>query len=154
MKRVLCVLAMACIAASFAACGDNPSSSAGEATTAQILSTENNVLDPNEEVYVIKTDVVDLKYPSKWEKKVKTVVKDNKVSFSVKDKDVKLFDLYFGGEEGYAFGTLETEGKPELRVVSYDIDNGSDNFDEYCAMQEDINVIFQYLIKDGLLTEK
>lgn len=159
MKRIVAAVIAVVFILSLTACGKRSNSSADSSTAsstaskATLDSAPQNVVDFNEEVITIKTNYADLKYPSKWENKVNIETKADKVCFTSADKKVKLFDLCFGGKEGYVFGVLTSDNSTELRVVSYDIDNNLENADELCAMQEDMNVIFQYLIKEGKLTE-
>ena len=154
MKRIAAAVIAVVLLLSLTACGKKSnSSSSSSASKATVDSASQNVVDFNEDVITIKTDYADLKYPSKWENKVNIATEANKVCFTSADKKVKLFDLCFGGKEGYVFGVLKDDNSTELRVVSYDIDTKLENADEYCAMQEDMNVIFQYLSKEGKLTE-
>lgn len=90
------------------------------------------------EVFAIQTSLVKMYYPTKWKDKVDITVKDKSVSF--KDGDTKLFTLYFGGYKGYLLGTYDGT---EIRIVDYEIKG-----DEQAAMQEDVNVILQYLMED------
>ncbi len=96
--------------------------------------------------FEINTSVTVLQYPAKWQDKVNIDLSDSSAKFSC--GEYKLFDLYFEGEEGSLLGTYK--GKP-FRMVSYDIDPSAvsgEMFDVLCAMQEDVNVILQYLMKD------
>ena len=147
MKRILTVLICICMVMGLAACASKQPG----ASTPESSAENSNIVDPNEEMFTIETDYAQLQYPLKWQDQVQIDVSAEKVCFSVKDEDVKLFDLCFGGEEGYVFGTLKGENPVELRVVTYDIDENLERFDDYCAMQDDMNVIFQLLIDSGEL---
>ena len=151
MKKIFALVLCLCFVVALAACGgDNGSTSNGDTQSTESLKS--NVIDPDEEVFVIETDYCDMKYPSKWEKKVKIDVTPEKVSFATADGEVKLFDLCFGGEEGYVYGTLTGDKPVEIRVVSYDIDENLKNFEECCIMQDNMNIILQYLVDEGKLT--
>ena len=58
-----------------------------------------------------------------------------------------MFALKLGGSEGFSVGTYKGE---DLRLVTHDFDDKleKERFDELCAMQEDSNVILNYLEKD------
>lgn len=150
MKKIIVLLLCLCMATAFVACDEGSGTSTADSAATHDSSAV-NVIDPNENVFVIHTDYCDMKYPSKWEKEVKVDVSAEKVSFTTADGKAKLFDLCFGGNEGYIYGTLTGENPVEIRVVSYDIDAKQEEFDDYCAMQEDMNVILQYLIDEGKL---
>lgn len=88
-----------------------------------------------------------IKYPVKWREKVKIDVSDNGARFT--SGDAELFYLHFGGETGNLLGTLKDGDKSTvLRVESFTIDESNENYDELCAMCEDINVILVNLEKD------
>lgn len=158
MKRIFALLLCIGIAAVFAACGSNGENATPDSASSNSSSIHpsngNNVIDPNETFFTIETEYADLSYPEKWQKKVSVEVSKDKVSFSTADKKVKLFDLCFGGKDGYVIGDLNDKKTAELRAVSYNIDSKVNNFDECCAMQEDMNVIIQKLINEGKLVEK
>ncbi len=90
------------------------------------------------EEYAIKTSLVDLYYPQKWENKVKTEVLDDMVKFSC--EDTPLFDIVFGGDKGVLIGSFDGT---EIYIVDYPL---KDN--EMKNMQEDVNVIINYLQKE------
>lgn len=86
----------------------------------------------------IKTSVVTMKYPTKWQEKVQIEVTDNGVKFS--NNGTPLFDLMFVECNGYLLGTYN--GTP-IYIVDYKVEN-----DEQAIMQEDVNVILQHLMED------
>lgn len=86
----------------------------------------------------IKTSVVTLKYPNKWKDKVKVEVVDNTVKFT-NDK-TPVFDLVFKKCDGYLLGTYK---ETPIYIVEYPVKT-----DEQAAMQQDVNVILKYLMKD------
>ena len=95
------------------------------------------------DVFEIKTDVVSLYYPKKWEDKVQVKVKDNTVKFMQKKDEV--FDICFGQEKGVPLGYY---GDTSVSVVEYDAET-----DEQKEMKEDINVIISHLREDSKFTE-
>lgn len=149
MRKIAALLLTAILAVSICACSNSKKSSDAEVSKASAIQSTTEA----EEVYIIKTDYADLSYPVKWQNKVNVEVSNDKVSFSTADKKVKLFDLCFGGNNGYVVGKLNDKKSVELRAVSYNIDSKLNDFDEYCAMQEDMNVIIHKLINDGKLVE-
>ena len=107
----------------------------------QIIESEHR------ETYDIETDVVTLKYPAKWKDKVTVDVSGDGVRFY--SNDVELFDFLFGeGADGQLIGTYN--GTP-ISIVLHEIDTGFEDevYQELLAMQEDSNVILDYLEKDG-----
>ena len=86
----------------------------------------------------IVTSVVTMKYPAKWQDEVQIDVSDSKVEFS--NDGTALFDLVFEECDGYLLGTYS--GTP-IYIVDYDVET-----DEQAMMQEDVNVILQYLMED------
>ena len=103
----------------------------------------------NEDVFVIKTTYCDLKYPAKWEKKIKvdsSEGSDGKVSFLMNDTSV--FDITFGDGETL-LGVLEKDSKStDIYVKFYELDEKDKDYDSYAAMQDDVNVITANLEKD------
>lgn len=120
------------------------------AATAAANDKPVNVKETN--TFTIKTKYGDLKYPEQWKDKIKTVISEEEpytVAFMLKDGKAKIFALHFGGGEGYLLGTLEKDGKQvEVFVDDAELDPKSKNYDMYCEMQEDVNVILQNLIND------
>ena len=96
------------------------------------------VISQNNETFDIKTSVVTLKYPLKWKNKVDIKATDKKVEFSY--YKTKLFDLVFSPGEGYLLGTYK---ETPIYVINYPVTT-----DEQSAMQEDVNVILENLLKD------
>lgn len=152
MKKIIALLLCLCFVLALAACGGGNDEDASSEDEQSTVSQKSNVIDPDEEVFIIKTDYCDLKYPSKWEKKVKVDVASEKVRFTTADGKVKLFDLCFGGKDGYVYGTLTGDKPVELRVVIYDIDEKLKNFEECCVMQDNMNITLQYLVDEGKVT--
>ena len=96
------------------------------------------------ETYSITTSFATLKYPLKWKSKVSVTTSGNTVSFS--SNGTKLFDLTFDKANGDFIGTYKAGGTDHsVYIKSYSIPSGKD---ELAAMQEDVNVILQNLVKD------
>lgn len=104
--------------------------------------------------FTIDTKYAKLEYPQKWENRVDINVTDSgtKVSFAMRSSAGKLplFDLVFGSGDGFLLGLLpDGNAKVELWIVSYDVDRSKlslSEFEEFCAMQEDVNVIISKLV--------
>ena len=101
--------------------------------------TEAQTEPEDDSVFEIETPVATLCYPAKWQDKVAVDVGDTKVAFSA--AGTPLFDIVFAEtEDGFALGTYA--GTP-VYLVEYPVED-----DELAAMQEDLNVILQYLMAD------
>lgn len=146
MKKLICILVLMSFLTVLFGCAPSEKPAATEnsettATTEQLTSEM-----PEEPVFDIETSVCVLKYPQKWKAAVSVDVSKNIVRFSWGDR--KLFDLIFGGDSGYLLGTYADVG---VYVISYEPDKdlmSEEDFLTFCAMQEDINVILQNLMKD------
>lgn len=109
--------------------------------------------------FVIKTPVVDLYYPKKWEEKVRIeqVTGDiQMVQFfaTLEGKpEIHLFDICFGGEEGYTLGYLNPDKRNPIAVktISYDFDLSdewtAEEENDIYGMLDDINYILGMLLK-------
>lgn len=86
----------------------------------------------------IETSVVTMKYPAKWKDKVQVEVSEQGVKFS--NNGTPLFDLNYVECDGYPLG--EYNGTL-IYFVDYPVAT-----DEQASMQEDVNVILQYLMED------
>lgn len=112
-----------------------------------------------EDGFVIKTPVVDLYYPKKWEDKVRIEQVNGDVQMvqffaTLEGKpEVHLFDICFGGEDGYTLGYLNPDkSNPiEVKIISYDFDHGdewtAEEENDIYSMQYDINYILGMLLK-------
>lgn len=133
MKRLLAViLATLFICGIFAACGDDKKGKEG-----------------SDELFTIETKYADLRYPSKWEDKVKVDILDDSIDtvrFSSGGKNV--FDISFTDGDTI-LGTLKTdEGTVDVYVLFYELDKKDKYYEDYAAMQDDVNVITENLAKD------
>ena len=155
-KRIALILCILMIFA-LAACSDKKASDDKDSAAAQDATevkndvvVDNNITDTNEMIYV-ETSIGNLYYPTKWAEDVSFDVSIDQVDASC--GDVELFTIYFGGKKGDLYGVLTKDKKTELRYEMYEIDADAEDADDLCAMQDDINVIFQYLIQEGKLEE-
>lgn len=96
--------------------------------------------------YDIKTSVCTLKYPKKWQKKVKTNESGDTVQFTC--DGVKLFDICFSEKaDGIKIGKYKD--KPVYAVTyTFDKEKNKDNLEQLRAMQDDVNVIIDNLALD------
>lgn len=113
-----------------------------------------------EEAFKIETAYIDLYYPAKWEEKVRVEYVEEEtytVQFfaTLEDKEeVHIFDIIFGGEEGFVLGFVQKEEETELSVsvISYSTEFGDNWTDieknEINTMLEDINYIIGMLQKE------
>ena len=98
----------------------------------------------NTDVFEIKTNVVPLYYPKKWEDKVQVKVENNTVKFI--QNNAEVFDVCFGQEDkGTVIGFY---GDTPISVFEYKAKT-----DEQKEMKEDINVIIANLKKDPKFEE-
>lgn len=110
------------------------------------LAEEAPAEDTPEGVYRIDTPFAALYYPQKWEDAVTVTINGKSVTFSY--GEIALFDICFEERDGAFLGTYD--GTP-VYAVSCDVSPEHVSADEYrdiCAMQDDINVILEYLRKD------
>ena len=104
-----------------------------------IVSSHSILIEPNDEVSDIPTDLVTLSYPERWKDKVEIKVEGKKVSFV--NGDTPLFDLCFEECDGYLLGTYD--GTP-IYIIEYPVET-----EEQIAMQQDVNVIIDHLCQDA-----
>ena len=112
----------------------------------------------DETVYEIDTKYCELYYPVKWEEQINVGI-DEEEPYTVKftavmdENEVSLFDLQFGGNEGYKLGTLTSDNqKVDIFIINHDFNQDDYDGDEYlalCGMCEDVNVIISKLIESG-----
>ena len=151
MKKTISILLCIMMQLGLAACGTkndpNGSGSAAE-DVPEIIA--NNVTD-SEDMMEVDSPVGTLYYPEKWKDDI--VFQVNGDQFVGLYYDIPLFTLYFGGETGDLYGTLKYDGADiELRYEMHELDSTHQDYETMIAMQEDINIIFQYLIQEGRLT--
>lgn len=118
-----------------------------------IVEEDNAMIVDEIETFSIETKYVTLEFPSKWKDKVDITINDEEpytVSFSYNDSP--LFDLVFNGTSGFRLGSMINNGQViNINVNFYDVDSDSMSNEEYlnyCAMQEDINVIIDKLVEN------
>ena len=114
-----------------------------------------NYMDDASQTYDISTEYCTLQYPEKWKDKVETNVSEGEVytvafSATVNDETYSLFDICFGGEQGYAIGEINVNAQTiPVSVVTYEL-AFSDGMEQetqmdLLAMQEDVNTVIQSL---------
>lgn len=131
MKRLpAIIIALLCVCGLLAACGGNKK-------------------DDSKDLITIETEYVDLRYPSKWEDKIKTDILDNSVYTVRFNSDGKnIFDITFNKGDTM-LGTLKTDdGDVSVYVRYYELDKNDKNYQDYAAMQDDVNIITENLAKD------
>lgn len=144
---LLCVVMLACLAA----CGtDNTTQKNGSTASDEIKIPSisnpivNNNITDSSDMMEIDSPVGKLYYPAKWQNDVRFTSSETQVDASF--EDVPLFTIYFNGDQGEYYGTLERNGEEvTLRYKMYDMDVEAEKFETMSAMQDDINVIFYYL---------
>lgn len=141
---------------------NNGKVSVGEST--QQDSQELNNAGKQEELeagFSIDTPYGAISYPLKWKEQIRTEAVEQGDSYTVQfhgtvegREEVHLFDIIFAGENGYNIGHLTTDKgtKVAVNIVSYDFKENDEWTDEeyntYCAMQEDVNYIIQVLLQN------
>lgn len=101
----------------------------------------------DDEVFAIETEVATFYYPTRWEKTLTVDVAQDRVSFST--PTTLLFELRFNGDDGHLLGTYDGT---EIRVVYSELESdgvSEETYREWIAMQEDVNVILEYLSADS-----
>lgn len=99
-----------------------------------------------EETFDIPTSLVTLKYPAKWQGLVTVEATDAEVKFSYAGHPV--FDLLFREGEEYLLGTYR--GTP-ISILSYNVERDAlseQEYNNFCAMSADVNVILRHLSED------
>ena len=151
MKKVLTILMCVLLIACLVACGaDNTTKKNGSTASEEIKIPSitnpivNNNITDSSDMMEIDSPVGKLYYPAKWQNDVRFTSSETQVDASF--EDVPLFTIYFNGDQGDYYGTLERNGEEvTLRYKMYDMDVEAEKFETMSAMQDDINVIFYYL---------
>ncbi len=102
------------------------------------------------ETFEIEAPGCTLRYPVQWKDRVevRTDAQDDRVLHFLAG-DVQLFDLLFNAVEGDVLGTIQdAKQNIVIRVRPFDLDENAANYSEFCAMQEDVNVILHFLEED------
>ena len=132
--------------AGLAACGSKSAQQGNGSEANQDPIIKNNISD-TENMMTIDTPVGTLYYPEKWKDDVAFQVSETQVDASY--YDTPLFSLFFGGDQGDVYGTVkQNDEEITIRYMLYDLDVDDEDFETMTAMQEDINVIFYYLMQD------
>lgn len=113
----------------------------------------------------VETPYGSLRYPAKWADYITTEQTDGQiytVTFYASGegfRNYRLFDVFFGGEEGVPMGQLVREqAAVTVRVRTYEAKRTEGLSDSavqtICAMQEDVNVLFADLPLQSLEQER
>ena len=156
MKKIIALFITAALSLSITAgCSSGNNSKTSESSESSessfVIATPDSVIDKDTEieVFTIKTDYAELRYPKYWEGKVSVKAEKQTVSFTAENEKVKLFDLLFDSEQGYRLGSFTSDGKNHtLNIVEGEIDKKSENINTYMQMQDDVNVLVSFLKKD------
>ena len=108
------------------------------------------VSDAESEVFPIETGLATLYYPKKWLDSVTVDVSDDAVDFTC--AGIELFKIHLGSGKGIMLGKYN--GSP-ISFETFEIDSSGHEqevYDMLCSMQEDFNVIYQYLRLDENFT--
>lgn len=146
MKKAITILMCVVMLAGLAACGagNTPQGSGSAASAEDKAPIVNNNITDTSDMMEIESPVGKLSYPAKWQDQVTFTSTDGQIDAMY--EDVPLFTIYFGGEQGEVFGTVEQNGEEvTLRYEMYDLDVEAEQYETMSAMQDDINVIFYYL---------
>lgn len=162
-NKIVWIALLMCLLVVFSGCAEKNENTPEKSTeeTQNTETQETKFYTTDEDCYSIKTKYGTLEYPQKWKDITKTEIVDADpytVQFFCVTSvgDVPLFDLHFGGGEGFLLGTLPQDGqKIPIYLESFDINQSKMSEKEYfncCAMGEDVNVIISRLIdKSGLV---
>lgn len=130
-----------------------PSNVETEQQIGQAISTLEEMLEA--EGLVIKTPIVDLRYPVKWKEQIRTEQVEGDAYtvqfFGVVDgkEEVQLFNIVFGETEGISLGTIEgTEVCLVYVDIEFDASWTEEEQNEIYAMQEDVNYIIGMFQKE------
>ncbi len=126
------MLVVLCICGLLAACGDGKKAE-----------------EDNDEFFTIETKYADLRYPSKWEDKVKTdILEDGVYTVRFSSNGKSIFDISFNKGDTL-LGTLFTDdGNVGVYVRFYELDKKDKSYEDFAAMQDDVNIITENLAKD------
>lgn len=151
MKKTISILLCILMLASLAACSAKKTPQATDAAAGDEPAIIANNITDSEDMMEVDSPIGTLYYPKKWKDDITFQV--NGDQFEALYYDNPLFTLYFGGEKGDLYGTVKYDGADiELRYEMHDLDSTHENYETMISMQEDINIIFQYLIQEGRLT--
>lgn len=106
-----------------------------------------------EDCYSIETEYCDLRYPIKWKDYVHIIYNaEEEYIVEFHSDDVHLFDVIFNGDESQKIGSITLDNQAfSIGIQSYGIAQDQydeDLYNEYCTMQEDLNVILAKLVED------
>lgn len=161
MKQSAAIIILCTLLLGLAACGGEMPSNTEPTPQISADNAENADGSPESEFDLskamsIETENATLYYPEEWENVVECEAEgedDSSVEFYATvghHERVHIFDVLFGGENGYCIGTIEKDGKEiEVNIVSYDVSfDGSwteEEINTVRTMQEDVNFLIQAL---------
>lgn len=175
MKKTEIVLGIVCVmllCVCMCACGtkeatDVPQDTEAEVNETEAMETENagpEVEYDLTDYMTVETEYGELHYPAKWDGVVSYDTKSNSENAAPDEggniiefyatigthEKQHVFDIAFGGDEGYCIGLLETDnGNVEVNLIPDDIECDSswteDEQAQLAAIQEDANFIMQSL---------
>ena len=162
-NKIVWIALLVCLLVVLSGCAakneNDPEKSTEETQNTETQETKFYTTD--EDCYSIETKYGTLEYPEKWKELTKIKIRNDEpytVQFFCVTSagDIPLFDLHFGGGEGFLLGTLPKDGESvPIYLSSFDIDQTVLREEEYfycCAMGVDVNVIISRLIeKNGFI---
>jgi hypothetical protein len=110
-----------CIAVNFTGCGSKKLNQ--DTPNKENDSKKMDFYTTDEDCFAIETQYGILEYPKKWKEKIKTEIVEAD-PYTVKficitsARDIPLFDLNYGGGEGFLLGTIPKDSKKML-YLSY-----------------------------------
>lgn len=151
MKKTISILLCIVMFAGLAACGAKNDPMGSESDAGEKPEIIANNLTDSEDMMEVDSPVGTLYYPEKWKDDITFQVNDDQLEALYDDNP--LFTLFFGGKKGDLYGTVEYDGTDiDLRYKMYDLDSKNKDYETMIAMQEDINIIFQYLMQEEKLS--
>ncbi len=114
-------------------------------------SSDNTIIAGTYEkdVFNINTSYGILRFPQRWENITTIEVEDNTVHFIHTTTNTRLFDVSFNSGEGYTVGSYSLNEKTVNVIVNtFEFDKTLEEYELFCNIQDDINVIINYLVSD------
>ena len=114
-----------------------------------------------EDSFAIETPIVNLYYPKQWKEQINIKQIDEELDIvqfwaTIEGKeDVQIFDIVFGGEEGYCLGNIDVGNseKVSIYVHSYELELGESWTEKekemIYRMAEDVNYLIGMLQKES-----
>ena len=152
MKKTISILLCIVMLLGLAACGAKDSPTGSDSASEDVPAIVANNVTDSADMMEVDSPIGTLYYPEKWKDDVTFQV--NGDQFEALYYETPLFTLYFGGEKGNLYGTVKNQDgeATELRYELHELDSANKDYETMSAMQEDINIIFQFLMQEGRLT--